>query len=92
MAERNGSNRTQGGLALEAKHQETYEKWWLGKLIETPYLKEGKKIKGFAEKVEYIGNSMVGVVEITLDNGYKYLVGGSNKAFKPKKSDVVCVG
>ena len=92
MAERNGSNRTQGGLALEAKHQETYNRWWLGKMIETPHLKDGEKIKGFAKKVEYIGNSMVGVVEITLDNGYKYLVGGSNKAFKPKKSDVVCVG
>jgi len=91
MAERNGSNRTKGGLALEAKHQTTYENWWLGKLIETPHLKEGKKIKGVAKKVEYIGNSMVGVVEITLDNGFKYLVGGSNKAFKPKKSDVVCL-
>ena len=31
------------------------------------------------------------VVEITLDNGFIYLVGGSNKAFKPKKSDVVCL-
>lgn len=94
MAERNGSNRTQGYLELEAKHrhQKTYEDWWLGKLIETPYLKDGENIKGVAEKVKFIGNSIVGVVEITLDNGFIYLVGGSNKAFKPKRSDVVCVG
>ncbi len=91
MAERNGSNRTQGGLDLEAKHQATYENWWLGKLIETPYLKDGKKIKGAAKKVEFIGNSMDGDVEITFDNGFKYLVGGSNKAFKPNKRDVVCL-
>jgi len=34
---------------------------------------------------------MSGIVEITLDNGYKYLVGGSNNAFRPKKSDVVVI-
>ena len=89
MAERKGSNRTQGGLELQDKHQSMYEKWWMGKLIETPYIRDGKKIKGIAEKVEFLGNSMAGVVEITLDNGFIYLVSGSDKAFKPRKSDVV---
>jgi hypothetical protein len=92
MAERNGSNRTQGGLELEAKHQSTYEKWWLGKCIETEYFKNypesDEKIKGIVEKVEYIGNSMVGVVNLTLDSGFVYLVGGANNGFRPKKSDV----
>jgi len=96
MAERKGSNRTTKGIELENKHQDNYNKWWLGKHIETPYFKNypesEDKISGIAIKVEYLGNSMCGVVEITLDNGYKYIVGGSTSSYRPCKTDVKCVG
>jgi hypothetical protein len=91
MAERRGSIRTVKGIELENKHQLTYEKWWLGKHIETNLFKDypisEDMINGIVENVKYVGNSVSGVVELTLDNGFVYLV-GSRTSYRPTKADV----
>lgn len=94
MVERKGSKRTIEGMNLERKHSEKYKEWWLDKKIDTGYFKNypisKDTITGIAKKVEYIGNSMCGVVEITLDNGFCYTVGGGS-SYRPCKDDVKCV-
>ena len=70
-------NRTLKGDELMKKHQECYNKWWLNK--NTKY---GKIVN-----VEYIGNSVYGIVEITLQNGLKQFV-SSRESFRPRKSDL----
>jgi 2-phosphoglycerate kinase len=91
MAERRGCLRTVKGMELKSKHQSTYENWWLGKHTETTHFKDYPKsedmINGVVEKVQYIGNSVSGVVELTLDNGFVYLV-SSRTSFRPTKTDV----
>lgn len=95
MTERNGNRCTEKGIKLKAKHQATYEKWWLGKFIETNYYKNYPEseefISGVVKEVTYIGNSVSGVVELILEDGYKYLVSASGSSFRPTKSDVKCI-
>lgn len=87
MAERNGSRRTSKGLALERKHQETYEKWWLGKMIVIPNnVDDTPKL---VTKVEYIGNSVVGVVKLHFEDGTHQLVGSGARGYRPRKKDVI---
>lgn len=91
MPERKGIYRTAKGLDLETKHQNTYVRWWLGKHVQTPYYENSehkKLITGKVEKVEYIGNSMTGIVELTLECGFVYLVSGPGSAKRPRKKDV----
>jgi phosphopantetheine adenylyltransferase len=91
MTERRGSMRTARGIELKNNHQNTYENWWLGKHIETTHLKDypnsEEMISGVVKNVKYIGNSVSGVVELTLDNGFVYLV-SSRTSYRPTKTDV----
>lgn len=84
------SRRTRKGIELERKHQQTYERWWLGKTIEghknDP--KTGEKIKGVVTWVSYIGNSVYGIVEIELDNEFKFFVKTPSHAYRPRKKDI----
>ena len=94
MTERKGSRRTIEGMNLERNHSDKYKEWWLGKNIDSGYLRNYPNSKeticGIAVKVEYIGNSMAGQVEITLDNGFCFTVKGG-RHYRPRKTDVKCV-
>lgn len=70
-------NRTSKGDELIKKHQERYEKWWLNK----------NTIFGLVKNVEYIGNSVYGVVKLTLHDGSNQFVSSRN-SFRPKKTDL----
>ena len=80
-------NRTAKGDQAKAKHQATYENWWMNKCIATPFKENGKPVLRKIVKVEYIGNSVYGVVELTLDNGVRRFVSSRN-SFRPKKTDL----
>lgn len=80
-------NRTEKGDILRIKHQITYNKWWLGKYIKSPSKFNGKSAIGKITKVEYIGNSVYGIVKIYLDNGCEFML-SSRDSFRPRKSDL----
>lgn len=79
-------NKTVNGQRLKRKHQDTYEKWWLGKYIHEDYLVNGKPVNGKIIKVTYYGNSVYGVVSVTLDNGAEHNV--SSGGMRPRRSDL----
>ena len=80
---------TAKGRELKQKHQDTYEKWWLGRYIDhSPEKLNGKLVKGVIENIEYIGNSVYGVVVLTLNNGIEWTVSTSLNAYRPRKTDV----
>lgn len=79
-------NRTIKGDELKAKHQERYEKYWIGKIMDEPAVINGKPAKGEIVGVEYVGNSVYGMVILVLENGCEYPVSG--RGFRPKKDDV----
>lgn len=72
-------NRTIRGDELRREHQARYEKWWLNKV--TSNVNPPEKII----KVEYIGNSVYGVVRLTTESG-KEIYPTSN--YRPTKDSV----
>lgn len=82
-------NRTVRGDELRRKHQDTYEKWWLGKKV-TEIIGGGRFDPPITiTKVEYIGNSVYGVVRLTDNNGNQYYP--SSNGMRPPKYNVSVV-
>jgi hypothetical protein len=81
-----GSNRTAKGLELEKKHQQRYEKWLLGKTSTSTELVNGLPVAGKIIKVEYIGNSVYGIVRLDIETGAYTLI-GSMEGHRPTKAD-----
>lgn len=76
-------NRTVKGDELKAKHQATYSKWWLNKII-----KAGQTQQKVVE-VRYIGNSVYGSVILVLEDGSEYVP--PCYGFRPTKDSVVVI-
>ena len=80
------ANRTLSGDRKIREIQETYEKWWKGKIIKT------SRVDNPIQKVidvKYYGNSVYGGVTFTLEDGSEYFP--FFRGYRPKKSDVEIV-
>ena len=78
-------NSTPNGEELKKKHQATYERWWLGKYFVGFFHKKDRQPQKIIN-VEYIGNSVYGVVRLTLADGTE--VYPMSNGYKPLKSDI----
>ena len=80
--------KTKKGEELVAKHQATYEKWWVGKEVDSTQIINGIPAKGKVLNVKYIGNSMSGCVQVNLDNGCEMIISPLDGGYKPNKDDL----
>lgn len=80
--------KTEKDKELVLEHQATYEKWWLGETVDSTQVINGVPAKGKVTKVKYIGNSISGSVEITLNNNCIVFVSAFGSGYRPNKDDL----